>query len=120
MIKKNGVVTFKGFSDAEKKEIEALYASGASQTDIANHMKVGLAKIQRFFASKRNTNAVAESHLVRLENRYFGKKFGELTPVKFSGRNNQGVYLLQCNCSCGKETLVSTSELTSLRVISCG
>ena len=49
-----------------------------------------------------------------------GKKFGRLIVIKRNGSSKEHRALWLCRCECGKTKTVSTRDLTSLRVRSCG
>lgn len=48
-----------------------------------------------------------------------GKKFGMLTAIEVSGRKNKKI-LWKCVCECGKESIVSKSNLATGQTKSCG
>ncbi len=49
-----------------------------------------------------------------------GKRFGKLTVTNREGTNTHRQALWKCACSCGNETIVSTSTLKSGNTKSCG
>lgn len=50
-----------------------------------------------------------------------GKKFGRLTVVRnTNSKDNQGIYLWECKCDCGKIKIVPANNLTSGNTKSCG
>lgn len=49
-----------------------------------------------------------------------GQKFGRLTVTKQIGKSKNGKYLWLCLCDCGKETVVSGSDLVTNHTKSCG
>jgi hypothetical protein len=49
-----------------------------------------------------------------------GERFGRLTAVKFSGRNNSGNILWECICDCGKIAHITSSSLLAENQLSCG
>lgn len=49
-----------------------------------------------------------------------GKKFDRLTVIERKGRTKENRALWLCKCECGKTKLVSTKDLTTHRVRSCG
>ena len=49
-----------------------------------------------------------------------GKKFGKLTVIEKTNDRQQGAIVWKCICDCGKETFVSTGNLTSGHTKSCG
>lgn len=51
---------------------------------------------------------------------FIGKKFNSLTVLRPSEKRVNGKIMWECQCDCGNITLVSTSNLTSGQVKSCG
>lgn len=49
-----------------------------------------------------------------------GNRYGQLTVVRFLGRNPSGTYMWECQCDCGKITSVSRNNLTRGHTLSCG
>jgi hypothetical protein len=49
-----------------------------------------------------------------------GEKFGQLTPIKFSGKDKHQQNLWECRCDCGLTNVASTASLKSGDVKSCG
>lgn len=50
-----------------------------------------------------------------------GKKFGKLTVIsKLNERNEKGSIFWMCNCTCGNDVKVPTSQLTAGKTSSCG
>jgi len=49
-----------------------------------------------------------------------GKKFGKLTVIEKSGKNNNGCILWKCQCDCGNITILSGSRINLGKVKSCG
>jgi len=49
-----------------------------------------------------------------------GQKFGKLTVVKPNGKNQWGNYRWLCRCYCGKEKIISSTNLISGNTKSCG
>jgi len=48
------------------------------------------------------------------------EKFGRLTPIKVIRKDNSNRAMWLCKCDCGKETVVSSSNLQSGNTQSCG
>lgn len=55
-----------------------------------------------------------------VKNHYEGKKFGNLTVIKESGRDNQGNVIYLCKCDCGNEFETSGAYLRRGYSTSCG
>lgn len=51
---------------------------------------------------------------------HIGEKFGKLTILECAGVNERGQRLVKCKCDCGKETIKGYSEVSRLKVKSCG
>ena len=67
-----------------------------------------------------NTEKRTENGRKNISNK-IGQKFGYLTVIKDSGERNSGRNVIwECLCDCGNKTKVSTSNLTSGHVTSCG
>lgn len=49
-----------------------------------------------------------------------GKRVGRLTVVKLGYRGDNGEYYWECDCDCGSKTFVTSSNLISCHVMSCG
>ena len=49
-----------------------------------------------------------------------GQTFGDLTAIKIAGMSAQGKTLWECQCSCGKNTVVDISKLRNGHTRSCG
>ena len=49
-----------------------------------------------------------------------GQKFGRLLVLSFVGRTNTGISKFLCRCDCGKEKVVSSGNMKSGSVYSCG
>lgn len=50
-----------------------------------------------------------------------GKKFGNLTAIKYTGKSNSsGNAIWQCKCDCGNYCEVDSNNLTTLHTTSCG
>ena len=49
-----------------------------------------------------------------------GKQFGRLTVLEFAKKTKRGRYMWRCLCSCGKEKLIVSSNLTRGNTQSCG
>lgn len=49
-----------------------------------------------------------------------GQQFGDLTAIQIAGRNRHNKRLWLCDCSCGKQSLVSTGDLRSGHTTTCG
>ena len=49
-----------------------------------------------------------------------GARYGLLTVVRYEGRAKNGHSLWLCKCDCGRETIVSRSNLQGGRQVSCG
>ena len=49
-----------------------------------------------------------------------GKQFGRLTAIKDSGKRNYGTIIWICNCSCGRQCSVTSSNLHYGTTNSCG
>lgn len=49
-----------------------------------------------------------------------GLKFGQLTVISFSGKNNRRLFLWNCKCDCGKNKIISGSDLRTRHSVSCG
>lgn len=49
-----------------------------------------------------------------------GNRYGQLTVIRFLGRNPSGTYMWECLCDCGKTTIVPRNNLTSAHTLSCG
>ena len=50
-----------------------------------------------------------------------GQKFGMLTVIEYTGRNNASRNAIwRCKCDCGNECEVDSNNLTSLHTVSCG
>ena len=50
-----------------------------------------------------------------------GKKFGNLTAIKYTGKSNSsGNAIWQCKCDCGNYCEVDSNNLTALHTTSCG
>lgn len=49
-----------------------------------------------------------------------GKRYGLLTVVRYEGRAKNGHTLWLCKCDCGRETIVSRSNLRDGHQVSCG
>ena len=50
---------------------------------------------------------------------WFGKRFGKLIVIKYVGKQ-KGVHYWKCKCDCGKETIVSQTNLQNGHTKSCG
>lgn len=50
----------------------------------------------------------------------YGKRFGRLTVMNREKNSNNGHARWKCKCDCGKEVIVSSSDLRSGKQISCG
>lgn len=48
------------------------------------------------------------------------QKFGKLTAIKVVGQTKQGMNIWECKCDCGNTHTVTTSDLTSRHIKSCG
>lgn len=49
-----------------------------------------------------------------------GERYGKLTVVRYEGRAKNGHSLWLCKCDCGRETIVSRSNLQGGHQVSCG
>lgn len=49
-----------------------------------------------------------------------GKTFNSLTVIEFSGKNKRGKYQWLCKCDCGNERIVTSSDLKTGHIKSCG
>jgi hypothetical protein len=49
-----------------------------------------------------------------------GQKFGRLSVISFSGKNNSGHNMWLCKCDCGNEKIVDVAHLKSGAISSCG
>lgn len=49
-----------------------------------------------------------------------GDKYNKLTVVELAGRNKWNHKMWRCRCDCGRETVVSSSSLSSGNTKSCG
>jgi hypothetical protein len=54
------------------------------------------------------------------EMEWIGRKFGQLTIVKFSGRDKHRHILYNCKCDCGREKIASRSSLKNGDTKTCG
>lgn len=55
-----------------------------------------------------------------MRNNLSGKRFGKLTVLSNTGRKKNGSILWKCRCDCGNEKEVTSRDLNSGRVKSCG
>lgn len=65
---------------------------------------------------------MAEAHPIPSNRRFInltGQKFDRLTAISYAGRHNRDSYW-NCLCSCGKESVVTTSHLRKRTIKSCG
>lgn len=49
-----------------------------------------------------------------------GQRFGRLTVIREAGKDSHGMYKWLCQCDCGNQTVVLSSQLKSGRTKSCG
>lgn len=49
-----------------------------------------------------------------------GNKYGMLTPIRVVGKDKFGLLLYLCECDCGKQKVVRSSQITTGKTVSCG
>lgn len=53
-------------------------------------------------------------------NNLLGKKIGRLTVKKFLGKNEEGLFIWECECECGNVIIAPTRNLNREHIKSCG
>ena len=88
----------------------------------ANYILMGKDKVERYCCSRRYLSCPAMryvgSKLRALQ--LGGKTFNYLTAIHPVGKSKAGTVRWLCKCSCGKETVVASSDLVKGRIKSCG
>ncbi|MCH3966764.1 MAG: hypothetical protein LKE52_04000 [Bacilli bacterium] len=80
--------------------------------DCGNLKEVNINKLH----SGHTTSCGCQKHRIK---DLTGQRFGRLTVVSLKGRKNNKTYW-NCHCDCGKDCVVSTTNLTMGQTVSCG
>jgi hypothetical protein len=88
----------------------------------ANYILMSKDRVERYCCSHKYLSCPAmryvggKSRALQLE----GKTFNYLTALRSIGKSRTGTVRWLCRCSCGKETVVASSDLVKGRIKSCG